>query len=206
MTWIVGLTGGIGSGKTQAANAFTSLGVTVIDTDIISHALTAPNGLAIESIREAFGDEFIDGIGQMDRQKMRECIFYDPQAKAKLEAILHPLIHRVVQNSILQHAHEPYLVLVVPLLAETGYWVEHCNRILVIDCEVSTQIQRVMQRSNLSQEVVSKIISSQATREQRAAIASEVIVNESSLQQLQSQVAHLHEYYTVLAKQEGEAQ
>lgn len=204
MTWIVGLTGGIGSGKTQAANAFTALGVTVIDTDIISHALTAPNGLAINAIRAAFGNDFIDGIGQMDRAKMRECIFSDPQAKSKLESILHPLIHRVVNNSILQHADEPYLVLVVPLLAESGYWIDKCNRILVIDCDAETQVKRVMQRSQLEESVVRKIIAAQASREERAAIASEIIVNESSLQQLQNQVAHLHEYYSVLAKQEGE--
>ena len=121
MTWIVGLTGGIGSGKTQASNAFESLGVPVIDTDLISHAVTAPNGLAIPAIREAFGESLIDPSGKLDRVKMRELVFSDPQARHKLEAILHPLIAvkidigALLKRSPAKLLHQPYEILRKPL-------------------------------------------------------------------------------------------
>ena len=205
MTWIVGLTGGIGSGKTQASNAFESLGVPVIDTDLISHAVTAPNGLAIPAIREAFGESLIDPSGKLDRVKMRELVFSDPQARHKLEAILHPLIANVTMASVSQHADAPYVVLVVPLLAESPQWLSRCDRILVIDCEVETQIDRVMRRSNLSREEVLSIIATQATREARRAIANEVIVNESTLESLTQQVRRLHDFYLNMARQSPKA-
>lgn len=205
MTWIVGLTGGIGSGKTQASNVFASLGVPVIDTDLISHALTAPRGLAIEAIRAAFGDEVISASGEMDRKKMRQLVFADPAARQKLEGILHPLIARVALASISQHADAPYVVLVVPLLAESPAWIIRCDRILVIDCEVQTQIERIMKRSNLTREEAVSIISQQASREARKAIANEVIVNESSIEHLTQQVTRLHDYYLRLASQSPNA-
>lgn len=205
MTWIVGLTGGIGSGKTQASNAFESLGVPVIDTDLISHAVTAPNGLAIPAIREAFGESLIDPSGKLDRMKMRELVFSDPQARHKLEAILHPLIANVTMASVSQHADAPYVVLVVPLLAESPQWLSRCDRVLVIDCEVETQIDRVMRRSNLSREEVLSIIATQATREARRAIANEVIVNESTLESLTQQVRRLHDFYLNMARQSPKA-
>lgn len=205
MTWIVGLTGGIGSGKTQASNVFASLGVPVIDTDLISHALTAPRGLAIEAIRAAFGDEVISASGEMDRKKMRQLVFTDPAARQKLEGILHPLIARVALASISQHADAPYVVLVVPLLAESPAWISRCDRILVIDCEVQTQIERIMKRSNLTREEAVSIISQQASREARKAIANEVIVNESSIEHLTQQVTRLHDYYLRLASQSPNA-
>ena len=205
MTWIVGLTGGIGSGKTQVSNTFEALGVPVIDTDLISHAVTAPNGLAIPAIREAFGDEMIDPSGKLDRAKMRELVFRDPQAKQKLEAILHPLIANVTMASIAQHSDAPYVVLVVPLLAESPQWLSRCDRVLVIDCEVETQIDRVMRRSNLSREEVLSIIATQATREARRAIANEVIVNESTLESLTQQVRRLHDFYLNMARQSPKA-
>lgn len=199
MAWIVGLTGGIGSGKTQVSNTFASLGVPVIDTDLISHAITAPNGLAINAIRQAFGNALIDASGKLDRDKMRELVFNDPQARKKLEAILHPIIAEVTMASVAQHADAPYVIIVVPLLAESPVWTERCDRILVIDCDVSTQIERVMQRSSLSREQVLNIIASQATRDDRKAIANEVIVNESTLEALTQQVTRLHDYYLRLA-------
>ena len=188
MTWIVGLTGGIGSGKTQASNAFEALGVPVIDTDLISHAITAPNGLAITAIREAFGDKLISPSGGLDRKAMRELVFQNPDARHKLEAILHPLIANVTMASIAQHTDAPYVVLVVPLLAESPQWLKRCDRVLVIDCEVETQIERVMARSHLTREAVMAIIATQATRDARKAIANEVIVNESTVEALTQQV------------------
>ena len=167
MTWIVGLTGGIGSGKTQVSNAFEALGVPVIDTDLISHAITAPNGLAIPVIREIFGADLIDPSGRLDRDKMRKLVFTDAEARRKLEAILHPLIANVTMASIAQHSDAPYVVLVVPLLAESPQWLNRCDRVLVIDCELETQISRVMARSNLTREQVLAIIATQASREER---------------------------------------
>ena len=205
MTWIVGLTGGIGSGKTQVSNTFEALGVPVIDTDLISHAVTAPNGLAIPTIREAFGDEMIDPSGKLDRAKMRELVFRDPQAKQKLEAILHPLIANVTMASIAQHSDAPYVVLVVPLLAESVQWINRCDRILVIDCEVQTQIERVIARSGMTREQVSAIIATQASREARKAIANEVIVNESTIEALTQQVKRLHDFYLNMARQSPKA-
>ena len=205
MTWIVGLTGGIGSGKTQVSNTFEALGVPVIDTDLISHAVTAPNGLAIPAIREAFGDEMIDPSGKLDRAKMRELVFRNPQAKQKLEAILHPLIANVTMASIAQHSDAPYVVLVVPLLAESVQWINRCDRILVIDCEVQTQIDRVMARSGMTREQVLAIIATQATREARRAIANEVIVNESTIEALTQQVKRLHDFYLNMARQSPKA-
>jgi len=203
MTWIVGLTGGIGSGKTQVSNTFEALGVPVID--LISHAVTAPNGLAIPAIREAFGDEMIDPSGKLDRAKMRELVFRNPQAKQKLEAILHPLIANVTMASIAQHSDAPYVVLVVPLLAESVQWINRCDRILVIDCEVQTQIERVMARSGMTREQVSAIIATQASREARKAIANEVIVNESTIEALTQQVKRLHDFYLNMARQSPKA-
>ena len=205
MTWIVGLTGGIGSGKTQVSNAFEALGVPVIDTDLISHAITAPNGLAIPVIREIFGADLIDPSGRLDRDKMRKLVFTDAEARRKLEAILHPLIANVSMASIAQHTDAPYVVLVVPLLAESPQWLSRCDRVLVIDCELETQISRVMARSNLTREQVLAIIATQASREERKAIANEVIVNESSLEALTQQVRKLHDFYLTMAKQSPNA-
>lgn len=205
MTWIVGLTGGIGSGKTQVSNAFEALGVPVIDTDLISHAITAPNGLAIPVIREIFGADLIDPSGRLDRDKMRKLVFTDAEARRKLEAILHPLIANVTMASIAQHSDAPYVVLGVPLLAESPQWLNRCDRVLVIDCELETQISRVMARSNLTREQVLAIIATQASREERKAIANEVIVNESSLEALTQQVRKLHDFYLTMAKQSPKA-
>lgn len=205
MTWIVGLTGGIGSGKTQVSNAFEALGVPVIDTDLISHAITAPNGLAIPVICEIFGADLIDPSGRLDRDKMRKLVFTDAEARRKLEAILHPLIANVTMASIAQHSDAPYVVLVVPLLAESPQWLNRCDRVLVIDCELETQISRVMARSNLTREQVLAIIATQASREERKAIANEVIVNESSLEALTQQVRKLHDFYLTMAKQSPKA-
>ncbi len=201
MPWIVGLTGGIGSGKTLASNAFAALGVPVIDTDLISHALTGPNGLAIDAIHRAFGDSLFDGAGQLDRAKMRELVFKDPIQRKTLESILHPLIAQVALASISQHSNAPYVILAVPLLAESSEWQKRCDRILVIDCEVETQINRVMKRSGLSREQTQAIIMSQASREARKAIANEVIVNESTPEYVIQQVTRLHDFYLQMANQ-----
>ncbi len=201
MPWIVGLTGGIGAGKTLASNAFADLGVPVIDTDLISHALTGPNGLAIPAIRERFGEEILDDVGQLDRTKMRTLIFSNAQKRQELESILHPLIAQVAMNSVAQHADAPYVILAVPLLTESPRWQEYCNRILVIDCDVQTQVERVMKRSGLTTQEAHAIIGSQASREARKAIANEVIVNETTPEYVTQQVTRLHDFYSQMAAQ-----
>ena len=136
---------------------------------------------------------------------MRELVFRDEKARHKLEAILHPLIANVTMASISQHSDAPYVVLVVPLLAESAQWIDRCDRILVIDCEVQTQIDRVMARSGMTREQVLAIIATQATREARRAIANEVIVNESTIEALTQQVKRLHDFYLNMARQSPKA-
>ena len=136
---------------------------------------------------------------------MRELVFQNPDARHKLEAILHPLIANVTMASIAQHTDAPYVVLVVPLLAESPQWLKRCDRVLVIDCEVETQIERVMARSHLTREAVMAIIATQATRDARKAIANEVIVNESTVEALTQQVRRLHDFYLNMARQSPKA-
>ncbi len=196
--FVVGLTGGIGSGKSAAADAFAALGATVVDTDAIAHALTAPAGAAIEAIRTGFGAEFIDAGGAMDRRRMRDLVFADPEAKRRLEALLHPMIRAESARQVAA-ASGPYAVLVVPLLVESAGYRERVRRVLVVDCPEALQIARVMQRSNLPGDQVRRIIAAQAKRENRLAVADDVIDNSGSIDALQQQVRELHSRYLALA-------
>lgn len=189
----IGLTGGIGSGKTQVANQLATLGATVIDTDEIAHALTAPGGQAIEAIRQAFGEQAIAANGAMDRDFMRALVFEQPQARRELEAILHPLIGQAVQQASAAACGQ-YVVFVVPLLVESGRWRERVDRICVVDCEPETQVKRVMQRSGLTRERIEQIMGVQASRAKRLASADDVIDNgaDVSCEALSEQVLGLH--------------
>lgn len=196
----VGLTGGIGSGKTTVADMFAARGAAIIDTDLIAHSLTAPNGAAIPEIRSAFGPGFLTQGGAMDRAKMRSHVFADPAAKATLEEILHPLIRTETERA----AHETqgtYLVFVVPLLVESGSWRERVSRVLVVDCAEETQVRRVMNRSGLAEAQVRAIMAAQANRQQRLAAADDIIDNDGDSSALVPQVERLHTLYTELAKQ-----
>ena len=197
----LGLTGGIGSGKTKVADMLAELGATVIDTDLIAHALTAAGGLAIEPIRAAFGDQAIADTGALDRNYMRERVFDEPGDRKQLEAIIHPLIAQEAQLQAKQ-ASGCYVVFVVPLLVESGRWVDRLDRVCVVDCEPQTQIERVQARSGLSQERIEKILAAQASREQRLACADDVIDNgiHISLGKLKSQVLGLHQRWCNLAR------
>ncbi len=195
----IGLTGGIGSGKTTVANFFQDLGADIIDTDLLAHQLSAPNGGAIEQIRHAFGDSYIDSQGAMDRQRMRSLVFSNPEAKLKLEQILHPLIRSECER-IAQLGTGTYPIFVVPLLIESGSWANRVSRILVIDCSEETQIHRVMQRNGFPRSQVESILQAQATRSQRIASANDVIDSEVSLVQIQQQVSELHQKYLKLAQ------
>ncbi|MHB1174249.1 MAG: dephospho-CoA kinase [Sulfuriferula sp.] len=198
MTWYVGLTGGIGSGKTSVSRLFAELGAGVVDTDEITHALTAPDGVAIPAIRREFGDEFMAPDGALDRAAMRRLIFEDDAAKAHLEAILHPMIRERALSAAAQSA-APYVMLVVPLLFESGNYREAVKRVLVVDCDEELQVARTMQRAALSEGQVQAIMSHQLSREERLASADDLIVNNGNLADLQQQVHALHQVYLGLS-------
>ncbi len=189
----IGLTGGIGSGKSTVGQMLVDLGAHLVDTDAISRALTAPGGHAIEAIRQAFGPEMIDAQGAMDRARMRTLAFSDPSALARLETILHPLIGQQADAHAAKAAPGQPVVYDVPLMVESGRrWRDKVDRILVVDALPETQIQRVMTRSGWERPAVEAVLAKQASREQRRAAADHVILNDGiTLQQLQQQVREL---------------
>ena len=177
----IGLTGGIGSGKTRVADMFAARGAAIIDTDLLAHEITAPGGQAIPALVEAFGAQCLRPDGAMDRDAMRAVVFADPAAKARLEGITHPLIRELTAaraRAIADAREHPYLIYVVPLLVESGAWVERVGRVLVVDCTEDTQIARVMARNGFSREQVLAIMAKQATRAQRLAVANDVVDND----------------------------
>ena len=195
----LGITGGIGSGKTTVANIVAELGATIIDTDLIAHQVTAPNGLAITAIVARFGEDMLDTDGALDRKKMRELVFKQPQARRELEAILHPIIRQECERQALIGGGS-YPIFVVPLLYESGTWAERVSRILVVDCEEETQIQRVMARNGFSRQQVEDILLIQATRAERLSIAHDVINSDQDLAQIRREIADLHQNYLNLAQ------
>jgi dephospho-CoA kinase len=199
MPYAVGLTGGIGSGKSTVADLFAARGAGIVDTDVISHALTAAGGGAIPAIRQRFGAASIGPDGALDRAWMRALVFRDPQARRDLEGILHPLIRAETRRQA-ESQPTPYVIIVIPLLVESGSPRHHqLDRIAVVDCDPELQVERVMQRSGLTREMVLAIMASQASREQRLAAADDVIHNDGGLERLEAQVAPLHELYRRLA-------
>ena len=195
---IIGLTGGIGSGKSAAAEAFEALGITVVDTDAIAHELTGAGGAAVPFIAEAFGPSALRPDGAMDRDSMRSLVFGDAEARKRLESILHPLIGQISMQRC-QQATSPYVILAVPLLIESGTYRDQCDRICVVDCPPGLQIRRVIQRSGLTEDQVRAIMAAQVTREQRLAAADDVIDNSGTLAQLEASVQALDRTYRKLA-------
>ena len=189
---IVGLTGGIGSGKSAASDIFENLGIQVIDTDKISHLLTSVNSDCLSAITNIFGSDIVEK-GQLNRKKLRKIIFGDDLARKKLENILHPRIRQKVEEA-LSEAKESYVIVVVPLLVEKKKY-EFINRILVIDCDEQIQINRVKKRNNLNNEEVTDIMRTQATRQERLAMADDIIHNNGDLSLLMKQVTLLNEKY-----------
>ncbi|KVG24752.1 dephospho-CoA kinase [Burkholderia ubonensis] len=195
----VGLTGGIGSGKTTVADLFAARGASIVDTDLIAHRITAPGGLAMPAIEQAFGPDFVAADGSLDRAKMRALIFSDDAARRRLEAITHPLI-RTETDREGREARGAYVMFVVPLLVESGSWKSRVDRVLVVDCDVETQIARVMRRNRFTREQVEAIIARQATRDARLAAADDVIVNDATTPDaLAAQVDALHQRYLACA-------
>ena len=194
MAFVVGLTGGIGSGKSAVADQFSRLGIEVIDSDAIAHQLTGVGGGAIDAIKAAFGPEYITPEGALDRSRMRKLAFGNPDSRRILEGILHPLI-RLESERRTTAATSPYVIQMVPLLIEIGADDGRYQRILVVDCSVETQIHRVMQRNGMSREEVMRIIQAQVPREKRLQHATEIIDNSGSLEDLASQVSRIHNRY-----------
>ncbi len=198
--FVVGLTGGIGSGKSAVAERFAARGAAIVDTDAIAHALTGPGGAAMAAIAAAFGPGVMRGDGALDRPAMRRLAFSDPAARQRLEAILHPLIRaESARQAEAAAAGHPYVLLAVPLLIESGSYRERCRRILVVDCPEALQITRVMARNQLSEDEVRAILAAQASRAERLAAADDVITNDGRLEQLDGQVAALDQRYRELA-------
>ena len=190
----VGLTGGIGCGKTTVADMFGALGASLVDTDLIAHAMTAPHGPAMPAIVAAFGPAFAAADGALDRARMRALVFSDPAAKATLEAILHPRI-RDAALAAAAAATGAYVIFVVPLLIESGTWRERVDRVLAIDCPEEVQVARVMARNGLSEQQVRAIMATQVSRAERLAAADDVIANDGGIAALEPQIARLHANY-----------
>jgi dephospho-CoA kinase len=185
----IGLTGGIGSGKSTVARRFAALGAHVVDTDALAHALTAAGGAALPRIAAEFGADVIGADGAMDRAKMRARVFAQPSERLRLEAILHPMIGAATREQAALAAPGQTLVFDVPLLAESATWRARVDRVLVVDCSNATQVDRVVRRSGWTAQAVERTIAQQASREQRRAIADAVIVNEDlTLAQLEAEV------------------
>ncbi|OHC68227.1 MAG: dephospho-CoA kinase [Rhodocyclales bacterium GWA2_65_20] len=199
---IVGLTGGIGSGKSAAADHFAALGAATVDTDVIARELTGAAGAAMPALRAAFGPGVVTAAGSLDRAAMRELAFGDAALRARLEAILHPLIRAESERrcAAALAAGAPYVVLVVPLLVESGDYRQRVARVVVVDCAAETRLARVMARSGLVRAEVEAIMAAQAGREERRAAADDLIDNDGDLESLRRQVEMLHRHYLELAK------
>jgi dephospho-CoA kinase len=195
----VGLTGGIGSGKSTVADMFAARGAAIIDADLIAHQVTAPHGAAMAAIRAQFGDAYLLPDGALDRDKMRALVFSAPSAKIQLENILHPLI-KAEMNVAATQAQGIYVIFVIPLLVESGTWKQRVSRVLVVDCPEEIQIRRVSRRNALDEPQIRAIISTQASRTMRLAAADDVLINDGETSALGPQVDRLHALYSALAK------
>ncbi len=198
MSLIVGLTGGIGSGKSTVAALFARHGAGIVDTDVISHSLTQAGGEAIAAIRATFGDACLAADGALDRAGMRTLVFSDSTARQRLEHILHPLIREQAKIQLQQLQDMPYIILIVPLLPESPAFRQLAQRVLVVDCDESIQIARVTGRSGLTEAEVRTIIASQTPRADRLRLADDIIHNDAGLDNLSAQVSALHERYAKL--------
>lgn len=193
--YLVGLTGGIGSGKSLAAQMFEALGVPVIDTDAISHALTARGQPVLRAIIAEFGQHYLQPDQSLDRAKLRQTVFADAAARKRLEAILHPAIYDAALQAVGQHAGAPYAVIVVPLLFESARYLELVDRTLLIDCAEDIQVERTVARNGLSPEEVRDIMRAQLSRTERRRRADDIIVNNGSIDELRQKIAEIHKKY-----------
>lgn len=194
----IGLTGGIGSGKSTVTRLFSELGVPIIDTDRIAHSLVEPGQPALAQLTAAFGHDILDRHGRLNRTKMRERVFNDETDRQRLESILHPLIRQQVRQS-LETLRSSYVVIAIPLLLEKG-WQAEVDRILVVDTDETRQVERTVKRDGITPEQVRQIMRTQVSRQQRLAVADDVLHNDGSPAELSEQVQRLHKNYLQLAK------
>ncbi|WP_018692082.1 dephospho-CoA kinase [Algicola sagamiensis] len=199
--FIVGLTGGIGSGKTTVGLQFEALGIDSVDADIVAREIMAPGDIALTEITKRFGKQILDAQGQLDRRKLREIVFADPNEKVWLNQLTHPLI-RARMFEALQQAQSPYVLLIAPLLLENGL-EQHCNRVLIVDVPESVQIERTSQRDKVAATQVEQILASQINRSERLKRADDIIHNTGSIEQLQAQVDTLHHSYLLSASEKS---
>ena len=199
MNYLVGLTGGIGSGKSTVAALFAAHGVRIIDTDLISHRLTQAGGEAVPALRDAFGASYINGQGALDRNRMRELVFGNSSEKKRLEAILHPLILAQVKQQASLPTDATYTLVVVPLLFESGRYADWLHRVVTVDCTEAQQISRATQRGGLSEPAVRAIMAQQLSRSDRLGLADEIICNDGSLEDLKMRVFDMHQRLVALA-------
>ncbi|HWQ37463.1 MAG TPA: dephospho-CoA kinase [Burkholderiales bacterium] len=202
MPFVVALTGGIGCGKTTVAEQFGRLGAGIVDTDAIARALTKPGEPTLAAIVAAFGPQILTPSGTLDRTRLRERVFAVPDERLRLESLLHPAIRSKVEQELKKEARAPYVVLVVPLLIETGAYRDIADRILVVDCPEELQIERVMRRSGLERSAVEAILRAQASRTQRLVKADDVLVNDGPVEALIPAISALHEKYLELARRD----
>ena len=193
--FVVGLTGGIGSGKSEAAKLFAELGVPVTDVDVISHQITGANQPLIKDIEANFGYAYITPQGALNRAAMRKLVFNDDAARTKLNAILHPAIYDEALKQLEQNKHAPYQILAIPLLLESPRYSPHINRILLIDCDEATQIARVKLRSQLPESEILQIIKVQTPRKKLLSLANDIITNNESVTELREKVIKIHQKY-----------
>lgn len=199
--YAVGLTGGIASGKSAAADRFAALGIEVVDADVVARAVVAPGSPGLAQLVDLFGAGILDAAGMLDRRRMRERVFGDPAARRQLEAVVHPLVRAEVQARVADAA-SPYAVAAIPLLAEGGGRAAYpwMDRILVIDVRPDLQRERVMRRDGIDASLAGRMIAAQASRTQRLAIADDILVNDGPLDGLHAQVDALDRRYRQLAR------
>ncbi len=197
MAYIVALTGGIGSGKSTVAQTFARFGATIVDADVIARQVVEPGSPALATIAAHFGNEMLQPDGSLNRAALRQRIFSNPDEKSWLNQLLHPLIHQETQRQLAK-ARSPYVVWVVPLLVENGLQ-DRADRVLVVDVDNETQLARTMARDGISRQQALNILSAQATREQRLAIADDIIDNSGTAQGIEPYAAALHRRYLELA-------
>jgi dephospho-CoA kinase len=193
--YVVGLTGGIGSGKSEAARLFAELGVPIVDVDIISHELTASGQGTLEEIAQVFGKDMLNSDGSLNRAALRQKVFADREARKKLETILHPAIYNKAMEALNKNATAPYQVLAIPLLFESDRYLKIINRSLVIDSSPEMQISRASKRDGLSESDIQKIIDIQIPREKRNALADDIILNDGLIEELKEKIKRVHEKY-----------
>ncbi|MDH3640343.1 MAG: dephospho-CoA kinase [Gammaproteobacteria bacterium] len=193
----IGLTGGIGSGKTLVSNHFQTLGIPIIDTDVLAHELVVPGAPAFQQIRDTFGSDMIAADGTLDRSALRKTVFDDPELRNRLESILHPKIRQEVEQRI-RSLRAPYCVVVIPLLVESGF-TDVIDRVLVVDAHHADRVRWIKHRNGLSEAQIEQIIAAQASHEARLAVADDVLLNDAGIEELEHKVEELDRQYRRLA-------